>query len=196
MISVSRAGVVISAKHISSTPNWESSSTKELQIGRAAAPELVWRSRSQSPSKHATYMTLCVTIFRLTPLPEDPRFAKDKKCTLTALSCVFRLGARQSPLGSILLGKGSLSCADYRGTRQRVYVVRFPRCTAKKETETADTNGTEVGFAVNQKMRTANGSYNKIKKLSPAPPLAPPQPDAAFATVGRHRRRQTRPLPC
>jgi hypothetical protein len=44
-----------------------------------------------------------------------------------------------------------------------VYAVCFPRCTTKKETETVDTNGTEAGFAVSQKMRTANGSYNKIK---------------------------------
>jgi hypothetical protein len=51
MISVSRAGAVISAKHISSTPNCESSSTVKLQIGRAAALELVWRS--WSPPKHA-----------------------------------------------------------------------------------------------------------------------------------------------
>jgi hypothetical protein len=45
------AGVVVSAKHISSTPKGESSSTVELQIGGVAAPELVWWSRS--PPKHA-----------------------------------------------------------------------------------------------------------------------------------------------
>jgi hypothetical protein len=45
------AGVVVSAKHISSAPNGESSSTVELQIGGVAAPELVWWSWS-SP-KHA-----------------------------------------------------------------------------------------------------------------------------------------------
>jgi hypothetical protein len=45
------AGVVVSAKHISSTPKGESSSTVELQIGGVAAPELVWCSRS--PPKHA-----------------------------------------------------------------------------------------------------------------------------------------------
>jgi hypothetical protein len=44
------AGVVVSAKHISSTPKGESSSTVELQIGGVAAPELVWWSRS--PLKH------------------------------------------------------------------------------------------------------------------------------------------------
>jgi hypothetical protein len=51
MMSVSRAGAVISAKHVSSTPNCESNSTVELQIGGAATPELVWRS--WSPPKHA-----------------------------------------------------------------------------------------------------------------------------------------------
>jgi hypothetical protein len=45
------AGVVVSAKHISSAPKGESSSTMELQIGGVAAPELVWWSRS--PPKHA-----------------------------------------------------------------------------------------------------------------------------------------------
>jgi hypothetical protein len=45
------AGVVVSAKHISSAPKEESSSTVELQIGGVAAPELVWWSRS--PPKHA-----------------------------------------------------------------------------------------------------------------------------------------------
>jgi hypothetical protein len=45
------AGVVVSAKHISSAPKGESSSTVELQIGGVAAPELVWWSWS-SP-KHA-----------------------------------------------------------------------------------------------------------------------------------------------
>jgi hypothetical protein len=45
------AGVVVSAKHISSAPKGESSSTVELQIGGVAAPELVWWSRS--PPKHA-----------------------------------------------------------------------------------------------------------------------------------------------
>jgi hypothetical protein len=45
------AGVVVSAKHISSTPKGECSSTVELQIGGVAAPELVWWSRS--PPKHA-----------------------------------------------------------------------------------------------------------------------------------------------
>jgi hypothetical protein len=44
-------GVVISDKHISSAPKGEFSSTVELQIGRAAAPEWVWWSRS--PAKHA-----------------------------------------------------------------------------------------------------------------------------------------------
>jgi hypothetical protein len=44
-------GVVISAKHISSSPKGEFSSTVELQIGGAAAPEWVWWSRS--PAKHA-----------------------------------------------------------------------------------------------------------------------------------------------
>jgi hypothetical protein len=47
--SFSGAGVVVSAKHISS-PKGESSSTVELQIG-VVAPELVWWSRS--PPKHA-----------------------------------------------------------------------------------------------------------------------------------------------
>jgi hypothetical protein len=42
---------VISAKHISSPPKGESNSMVELQIGGAAAPEWVWRSRS--PAKHA-----------------------------------------------------------------------------------------------------------------------------------------------
>jgi hypothetical protein len=45
------AGVAISAKHISSAPKGESSSTVELQIGGAAAPKLVWWS--WSPPKHA-----------------------------------------------------------------------------------------------------------------------------------------------
>jgi hypothetical protein len=45
------AGVVVSAKHISSAPKGDSSSTVELQIGGVAAPELVWWSRS--PPKHA-----------------------------------------------------------------------------------------------------------------------------------------------
>jgi hypothetical protein len=45
------AGVVVSAKHISSASKGESSSTVELQIGGVAAPELVWWSWS-SP-KHA-----------------------------------------------------------------------------------------------------------------------------------------------
>jgi hypothetical protein len=45
------AGVDIFAKHISSALEGESSSTVELQIGGAAAPEWVWRSRS--PAKHA-----------------------------------------------------------------------------------------------------------------------------------------------
>jgi hypothetical protein len=48
------AGVAISAKHISSAPKGESSSTVELQIGGAVAPELVWWSRS--PPKHALTM--------------------------------------------------------------------------------------------------------------------------------------------
>jgi hypothetical protein len=39
------AGVVVSAKHISSAPMEESSFTVELQIGGVAAPELVWWSR-------------------------------------------------------------------------------------------------------------------------------------------------------
>jgi hypothetical protein len=51
MICVSGAGVAISTKHIFSAPKGESSSTVELQIGGAAAPELVWWSRS--PPKHA-----------------------------------------------------------------------------------------------------------------------------------------------
>jgi hypothetical protein len=50
-LSFSEAGVVIFAKHISSAPKGESSSTMELQIGGAAAPEWVWWSRS--PAKHA-----------------------------------------------------------------------------------------------------------------------------------------------
>jgi hypothetical protein len=45
------ARVVISAKHIFSAPKGEFSSTVELQIGGAAAPEWVWWSRS--PAKHA-----------------------------------------------------------------------------------------------------------------------------------------------
>jgi hypothetical protein len=45
------AGVVIFAKHISSALEGEYSSTVELQIGGAAAPKWVWRSRS--PAKHA-----------------------------------------------------------------------------------------------------------------------------------------------
>jgi hypothetical protein len=45
------AGVVVSAKHISSAPKGESSSTVELQIGGVATPELVWWS--WSPPKHA-----------------------------------------------------------------------------------------------------------------------------------------------
>jgi hypothetical protein len=45
------AGVVVSAKHISSAPKGKSSSTVELQIGGVAASELVWWSRS--PPKHA-----------------------------------------------------------------------------------------------------------------------------------------------
>jgi hypothetical protein len=49
--SIFRVEVVISAKHISSAPTGESSSTVELQIGRAATPEWVWWSRS--PAKHA-----------------------------------------------------------------------------------------------------------------------------------------------
>jgi hypothetical protein len=48
--SFSGVGVVFSAKHISSAPKGESSSTVELQIGGVAAPELVWWSRS--PPKH------------------------------------------------------------------------------------------------------------------------------------------------
>jgi hypothetical protein len=51
MMCVSGAGVAISTKHIFSAPKGESSSTVELQIGGAAAPELVWWSRS--PPKHA-----------------------------------------------------------------------------------------------------------------------------------------------
>jgi hypothetical protein len=50
-VSIFGAGVVISAKHISSAPKGESSSTVELQIGGVAAPELVWWS--WSPPKHA-----------------------------------------------------------------------------------------------------------------------------------------------
>jgi hypothetical protein len=50
-LSFFEVGVAISAKHISSAPKGESSSTVELQIGGAAAPELVWWSRS--PPKHA-----------------------------------------------------------------------------------------------------------------------------------------------
>jgi hypothetical protein len=49
------AGVVVSAKHISSAPKGESSSTVELQFGGVATPELVWWSRS--PPKHA--LNLC-----------------------------------------------------------------------------------------------------------------------------------------
>jgi hypothetical protein len=49
--SIFRVEVVISAKHISSAPTGESSSTVELQIGGAATPEWVWWSRS--PAKHA-----------------------------------------------------------------------------------------------------------------------------------------------
>jgi hypothetical protein len=45
------AGVVMFAKHISSAPKGESSSTVELQIGGAAVLEWVWWSRS--PAKHA-----------------------------------------------------------------------------------------------------------------------------------------------
>jgi hypothetical protein len=45
------AEVVVSAKHISSAPKGDSSSTVELQIGGVAVPELVWWSRS--PPKHA-----------------------------------------------------------------------------------------------------------------------------------------------
>jgi hypothetical protein len=48
-------GVAISAKHISSAPKGESSSTVELQIGGAVAPELVWWSRS--PPKHALILS-------------------------------------------------------------------------------------------------------------------------------------------
>jgi hypothetical protein len=48
------AAVVVSAKHISSAPKEESSSTVELQIGGVAAPELVWWSRS--PPKYALNM--------------------------------------------------------------------------------------------------------------------------------------------
>jgi hypothetical protein len=50
-LSFLEVGVAISAKHISPAPKGESSSTVELQIGGAAAPELVWWSRS--PPKHA-----------------------------------------------------------------------------------------------------------------------------------------------
>jgi hypothetical protein len=50
-LSIFGVGVVVSAKHISSAPKGESSSTVELQIGGVAAPELVWWRRS-SP-KHA-----------------------------------------------------------------------------------------------------------------------------------------------
>jgi hypothetical protein len=59
------AGVVVSAKHISSAPKGESSSTVELQIGGVAAPELVWWSRS--PPKHALRTgTLWSTLFKKT----------------------------------------------------------------------------------------------------------------------------------
>jgi hypothetical protein len=40
--SIFRVEVVIPAKHISSAPTGESSSTMELQIGGAATPEWVW----------------------------------------------------------------------------------------------------------------------------------------------------------
>jgi hypothetical protein len=50
-VSFFGAGVVISAKHISSASKGESSSTVELQIGGVAAPELFWWS--WSPPKHA-----------------------------------------------------------------------------------------------------------------------------------------------
>jgi hypothetical protein len=50
-LSIFGAGVVVSAKHISSAPKGESNSTVELQIGGVAAPDLVWWSWS-SP-KHA-----------------------------------------------------------------------------------------------------------------------------------------------
>jgi hypothetical protein len=55
------AGVVVSAKHISSTPKGESSSTVELQIGGVAAPELVWWSRS--PPKHVLNVQVTVSLF-------------------------------------------------------------------------------------------------------------------------------------
>jgi hypothetical protein len=48
-LSFFEVGVAICAKHISSAPKGES--TVELQIGGAAAPELVWWS--WSPPKHA-----------------------------------------------------------------------------------------------------------------------------------------------
>jgi hypothetical protein len=50
-LSFFEVGVAISAKHISSVLKGKSSSTVELQIGGAAASELVWWSRS--PPKHA-----------------------------------------------------------------------------------------------------------------------------------------------
>jgi hypothetical protein len=45
-VSIFGAEVVISAKHISSAPKGESSSTVELQIGGVTASELVWWSWS------------------------------------------------------------------------------------------------------------------------------------------------------
>jgi hypothetical protein len=55
------AGVVVSAKHISSSPKGESSSMVEPQIGGVAAPELVWWSRS-SP-KH-TLKRRCLLVLK------------------------------------------------------------------------------------------------------------------------------------
>jgi hypothetical protein len=52
-VSFFGAGVVISAKHISSAPKGESRSTVELQIGGVAAPELVWWS--WIPPKHGVH---------------------------------------------------------------------------------------------------------------------------------------------
>jgi hypothetical protein len=51
------AGVVISAKHISSALKEEYSSTVELQIGGVATPELVW---SWISPKHALSRTFLI----------------------------------------------------------------------------------------------------------------------------------------
>jgi hypothetical protein len=102
----SGVGVVISAKHISPAPKWESSSTVELQIGETTTPEWIWRSWSSA--KHALSILLRTTsLVSFSPL-WSIHYLEKSQCSL---------------LSSVLRYKHILCQCHYRAYKVKIYNI-------------------------------------------------------------------------